>query len=49
MVRVDHVPLSSHDEEPEPFVTPWTTEMKLIIATMYSNFATHVVDDEGIE
>lgn len=23
--------------------------MKLILATVYSNFTTHIVDDEGIE
>ena len=25
------------------------TEMKLIVAAVYSNFTTHIVDDTGIE
>jgi hypothetical protein len=26
-----------------------STEIKLVIAAVYSNFRTHIVDDEGIE
>jgi hypothetical protein len=29
--------------------TDWSTEIKMIIAAVYSNFRTHVVNDEGIE
>lgn len=31
------------------FVTDLTTEIKLIVATVYANYTTTIVDDTGIE
>ncbi len=30
-------------------IRTWVVEMKLITAAIYTNFSTHIVDDEGIE